>query len=250
MSKGLKNSVIIVTGAAQGIGRSVAKTLANSGAAILLADIQASKLADVEAELTHDGHRVATAKVDITDTAQTAEMAAVAIRRFGRIDGLVCCAGIDAQPGLAWEIDEAHWRRMVDVDLSGTWWCVKAVIPAMMKQRSGRIVLISSTSARTGGRKSSPAYSAAKAGLLGLTVSLSLQLEEYGILINAVTPGATGSTGTEMSDAEKRSYLADYPLGFGGPQPVADAVTYLLGSSGDWISGTVLNVSGGRWRGI
>lgn len=250
MSEDLRDRVVIVTGAAQGIGRCTAETLARAGASLLLADIQADKLTALAADVRASGGRAESTAVDITDTRQTAEMAAAALRHYGRIDALVCSAGLDAQPGLAWRIDETHWRRLIDVDLNGTWWCVKAVLSTMMAQRSGRIVLISSTSARTGGKTSSPAYSAAKAALLGLTVSLSLQLEEHGIRVNAITPGATGSTGTPMTPEERRSYLANHPLGFGGPQPVAEAVTYLIKPSGDWVSGAVLNVSGGRWRGI
>jgi NAD(P)-dependent dehydrogenase (short-subunit alcohol dehydrogenase family) len=246
----LAGKTAIVTGAAQGIGRCTATVLARAGASLLLSDIQEARLAEVATELREHGGRVESVVADIADTRQTTEMAAAALRHFGRIDALVCGGGLDAQPGKAWEIDEAHWRRLIDVDLNGTWWCVKAVLPAMMAQRAGRVVLISSTSARTGGKGSSPAYSAAKAGLLGLTVSLSLQLEEHGILVNAITPGATGSTGTPMTPEEQRSYLEAYPLGFGGPEPVADAVLYLIRPSGDWVSGAVLNVSGGRWRGI
>lgn len=246
----LSDTVAIVTGAAQGIGECIARTLAADRATLLLADIQEEKVADVSAALRRDGAHVQSTGVDITDLRQTDEMVAVALRHFGRVDALVGCAGIDAPSGLAWEIDEAHWRKLIDVNLSGTWWCIKSVLPHMMERRRGRIVLIGSTSARTGGKKSSPAYSAAKAGLLGLVVALSLQLERFGILVNTVTPGAIGTAGTPMTDEEKAEYLANYPLGFGGPQPVADAVRYLLGPSGNWISGAVLNVSGGRWRGI
>lgn len=246
----LSDTVAIVTGAAQGIGECIARTLLADSATLLLADIQEARVADVAAAFRRDGARVQSAGVDVSDLRQTEQMVTLALQHFGRVDALVNSAGVDAPPGLAWEIDEAHWCQVIDLDLSGTWWCIKSVLPHMMERRKGKIVSISSTSARTGGTRSSPAYSAAKAGLLGLVVALSLQLEQFGILVNAVMPGATGTTGTPMTDEEKTEYLANHPLGFGGPQPVADAVRYLLRPSGDWISGTVLNVSGGRWRGI
>ncbi len=247
---GLEDLVVVVTGAAQGIGERIARTLAADGAALLLADVQEAKAAGVAAALRADGGRAESAAVDIASPAQAAAMVEAALQRFGRVDALVNNAGIDAPRGLAWEIDEADWRRLVDVNLSGAWWCIKAVLPHMMARRRGKIVSISSVQARLGSNWASPAYAAAKAGLIGLTVCLSVQLEPYGILVNAITPGPVGTTGTPMTEEEKAAYAAAQPLGLGGPQPVADAVRYLLGPSGNWTSGAVLNVSGGRLRGM
>lgn len=247
---GLRGQVAIVTGAAQGIGEAIAHTLARQGARLLLADRQEKKLARVAEAIRAEGGTAEGVTTDIADPAQAEAMADAARAAFGRIDALVNNAALDAPPGRAAEIDVAHWRRVVDVDLSGAWWCVRAVLPTLRAQRSGRIVNISSISARMATRDTSPAYSAAKAGLLGLTISLSVQLEGEGILVNAITPGATGSTGTPVPEDERRLYEAVLPLGFGGPQPVADAVAYLLGPGGSWISGAVLNVSGGALRGV
>lgn len=246
----LIGQVIVVTGAAQGIGEAVARSLARDGARLLLVDVQEEKLARVAGAIREKGGAVESAITDIADPTQADAMAEAALDAFGRIDGLVNNAALDAPPGHAAEIDVAHWRRIIDVDLSGAWWCTRAVLPVMRAQRCGRIVNISSISARMATPETSPAYSAAKAGLLGLTISLSVQLECDGILVNAITPGATGSTGTPVPEDQRRLYEAVFPLGFGGPQPVADAVTFLLGSTGDWISGAVLNVSGGALRGL
>lgn len=247
---GLTDCVAIVTGAAQGIGECIARTLAADGVTLLLADIQESKVARVAASLQQGGARAESVPVDIGEPKSAVAMVEAALRHFGRVDALVNNAAIDAQPGLAWEIDEADWRRFIDVDLSGPWWCIKAVLPQMMERRRGKIVTISSITARVGSARHSPAYGAAKAGLIGLTIHLSVQLEPFGIRVNAITPGTIGTTGTPMTEIEKARYLADYPLGFGGPQPVADAVQFLLRPSGDWISGAVMNVTGGRLRGI
>ncbi len=244
----LAGTVALVTGAAQGIGRCIAGFLARDGAAVMLADVQAAAVAEVARQLAAEGRNAAAVPVDITDPERVRRMVEETIHRFGAVDVLVNNAGLDAPPGRAWELDEDHWRRIIDVDLSGAWWCARAVIPHMIARRSGRIIFISSTSARRGSPTITVAYNAAKAGLIGLTIGLSVQLEGHGIRVNAIAPGPTG-TGQPMTPAERAAYEAEHPLGLGGPEPVAHACLYLARGSGDWVSGTVLNVSGGRWRG-
>ncbi len=246
----LENTVVIVTGAAQGIGERTARTLAADGATLLLADIQEAKVASVADSIRREqGTRCESVYVDIGKPILCDEMVASALKHFGRVDALVNIGGIDAPPRPAWEIDEEHWRQIVDIDLNGPFWCIKAVMPHMMERRQGRIVTISSISGRRGDHRYSAAYSAAKAGLIGMTISLSVQLESYGILVNAIAPGTIGTTGTPMLAEERAAYDQAMPLGVGGPQPIADGVKYLLRSSGDWISGALLNISGGGWRG-
>ena len=246
----LGERTVIVTGAAQGVGECIARTLARDGASLFLADIQQEKVAGVAASLRQEGVRVESTGVDIADPQQTDAMVSEALSAFGQVDGLVNNAALDAPPGLAWEIDEAHWRKLIDVNLNGAWWCIQSVLPHMRDRGSGKIVTISSISARFATPETSPAYSAAKAGLIGMTISLSVQLEGQGILVNAITPGPTGNTGTPMPEDQKMLYEMMFPLGFGGSQPIADAVRFLLRSSGDWISGAALNVSGGVLRGM
>ena len=249
----LRGSVVIVTGAAQGIGEAIARTVAAGGAKLLLADLQSEKLEVVAETIRESGAEVETCTVDIADAdsaRRARDMAERAVDSYGAIHPLVNNAGLDAPNSHACDIDADHWYKVVDVNLSGGWWCTSAVLPTMLTQRSGRIINISSVSARLATPETSPAYSAAKAGLLGLTVSLSVQLEGKGILVNAITPGATGNTGTSVPDEVRGLYEAVLPLGFRGAQPIADAVRFLLDKSGDWISGAVLNVSGGALRGM
>jgi NAD(P)-dependent dehydrogenase (short-subunit alcohol dehydrogenase family) len=247
--KELTGQVAIVTGAAQGIGRCIAETLARDGASVVLADIQDEKAASVAAAICDDGGEAAAVEVDVRDPARADAMVAFALEHYGRVDLLVNDAGIDAPPGEAWTIDEEHWRAVIDTNLSGPWWCTKAVIPHMKQRGSGRIIFISSGSARIGEHDISVAYNASKAGLIGLTVGLSVHLEPFGILVNAVAPGPTG-TGQPMTERQRTGYLEQFPLGLGGPQPIADACLYLARGSGNWISGAVLNVSGGWVRGF
>jgi NAD(P)-dependent dehydrogenase (short-subunit alcohol dehydrogenase family) len=247
--KGLEGQVAIVTGAAQGIGRCIAETLARDGASVVLADIQDEKAGEVAAAIRDDGGEADAVAVDVRDPARAEAMVAFALQRYGEVDLLVNDAGIDAPPGEAWTIDEDHWRAVIDTNLSGPWWCTKAAIPHMKERGSGRIIFISSGSARIGEHDISVAYNASKSGLIGLTVGLSVHLEPFGILVNAVAPGPTG-TGQPMTERQRAGYLEQFPLGLGGPQPIADACLYLARSSGDWISGAVLNVSGGWVRGL
>ena len=244
----LDGEVALITGAAQGIGRCVAEFFAADGAAVMLADIQGDKADDVAAGLVAKGHTADAVQTDVSSVASTVEMVERTLTRFGRVDVLVNVAGIDAPPGSAWEIDEDHWRRVIDVDLTGQWWCAQAVLPHMMERGSGRIIFISSESARVGDHEISVAYNAAKAGLIGLTIGLSLQMEGSGILVNAVAPGSTG-TGRPIDPETLATFTDHLPLGVGGPEPVAHACLYLARASGDWVSGAVMNVSGGSVRG-
>jgi len=245
----LSGRIAIVTGAAQGIGRRIAEFLAEDGATVVVADIQEEKANEVAAALRDSGGEASAVAVDVADPAAAEAMVATTLERHGAVDLLVNDAGIDAPPGPAWEISEDHWRQVIGTNLSGSWWCARAVIPHMKERRSGRIIFISSGSARIGEHDISVAYNASKAGIIGLTIGLSVHLEPFNILVNAVAPGPTG-TGQPMTERQREDYTRQFPLGVGGPDPVAHACRYLAGSSGDWISGAVLNVSGGWVRGF
>jgi len=249
MNGGLDGAVVIVTGGAQGIGECIATFFARDGAQVLIGDIQEQKASLVAARLREESLVAESAPLDIRDPGSAASLMATAVDRWGRIDVLVNNAGLDAPPGEPWAIGEDEWRAVVDTDLSGPWWCTRAALPHMMARRAGRIIFISSGSARIGDPYISVAYNAAKAGLTGLTVGLAVHLEPYGILVNAIAPGPTG-TGTPMTSEERAGHERAFPLGVGGPEPVAHACLYLAKESGDWVSGSVLNVSGGWWRGF
>ena len=241
--------VALVTGAAQGIGKAIAESLAARGATVALADIDFEKASQVSESINNDGGKARAYHVDVADRETVTELVAAVTRDFRSIDALVNNGGLDAQPGRALEIDTAHWNRLIDIDLTGQWWCTQAVLPGMVERNYGRIVYVSSSSVYIGGQNISPAYCAAKSALIGLTVALATQMEQHNILVNCLMPGPTGNTGTPMDPSDVPAYLQNHPLGFGGPQPLVDATHYLLDSSGDWVSGAILNVSGGRLRG-
>ncbi|MDG2480039.1 MAG: SDR family NAD(P)-dependent oxidoreductase [Alphaproteobacteria bacterium] len=240
----LEGQHVVVTGAAQGIGECTARTLAAKGCRLYLTDIQAERVAGVANEL---GARHG--PVDIGDPPSAQTMINHAISQLGHIDSLVNIAGIDGPDDDALEETEEHWREIIDVDLSGPWWITRAALPHMIERGGGRVVITSSVTGVMGFAEFSPSYHAAKAGLVGLTLGLSARFETDGILINAITPGYIGTTGNPMPQSEIDAYNAVNPLGMGGAQPVADAVCYLLDDSGRWISGTVMNVTGGLLRG-
>jgi NAD(P)-dependent dehydrogenase (short-subunit alcohol dehydrogenase family) len=246
--RALEGRVVVVTGAAQGIGEAIARRMGAEGASVFAADVQGVRVGTVAESMREEGADATATGVDVADPDSAKAMIASCIERYGRVDALVNNAGIDAPPGEAWSIDEAHWRRVIDTNLSGAWWCTAAVLGHMQDRGSGRIIFISSGSARVGDPEISVAYNASKAGLVGLTIGLSAHLERFGILVNAIAPGYTG-TGEPLGDDERARYTAEHPLGIVGPGPVADACVYLASASGDWISGAVLNVSGGWIRG-
>jgi len=245
---GLANRIAVVTGAAQGIGEAISRAMARAGATVLLADLQEERANDVAEAMRLEGANASATFVDVADPGSADRMIATCLERFGRLDVLVNNAGIDAPPGAAWEIDAEHWRTVIGTNLSGAWWCTAAALEHMRERRSGRIIMISSGSARIGDSGISVAYNASKAGLIGLTIGLSVHLEPFGILVNAIAPGYTG-TGEPMTSEERAAYDAAHPLGIVGPEPVARACVYLASAGGDWITGAVLNVSGGWWRG-
>ncbi|WP_164758023.1 SDR family oxidoreductase [Mesorhizobium sp. M7D.F.Ca.US.004.01.2.1] len=244
----LKGQVVLVTGAVGGIGRSVSQALANAEMSIVAIDKDSEGLASLAKDLGVPANQLVTFTCDITDQPMVDAVVEAAVEKLGRIDALVHCAGLDAPAGFAWNEPANHWLKILDVNLNGAWWLTRAVLPKMIARGGGRIILVSSVAARSPTGRASVAYNAAKAGINGLTIGLSAQVEQYGILVNAIAPGPTG-TGTAMTASELETYLSAYPLGEGGPAPVANACLYLLGDGGDWISGAILNVSGGRYRG-
>ncbi len=237
-----------MTGAAGGIGGAIARALAEGGDKVVACDIEGDAVEAEALRLRREGFDVVAIRVDVAAPQSCRDMAEAVLSRHGRIDALVHAAGIDAPPGRAWEEEDAHWRQIIEVDLGGAFWAAKAVLPQMVGQKAGRIIFLGSVAARAPSLATSAAYNAAKAGINGLAVGLSAQVEAMGVRVNVIAPGPTG-TGAAMTAAQRRGYEALYPLGEGGTAPVVEACRYLLGPGGDWLSGSVLNVSGGRLRG-
>ena len=241
----LAGRVAIVTGAGKptGMGAAVAARLRELGADVAALDVQ------LPGALPPGVRGYACDVMDRDAVARTVERVA---EELGPPTIVINCAGMDRLSPHTWDMADDDWRRVVGVNLDGAWWVTSAAVPHMQDAGFGRVVFISSNAARIGGFGvgHSPAYSAAKAALGGLAVALSSQLEADGIRVNTICSGPTGTTGTPPSAEERAAYEAEHPLGFGTARPLVDAVEYLCRSSGDWISGAVMNVSGGEFRGF
>ena len=242
----LKDKIAVVTGAAQGIGQAIAETLARRGAHVVIADIQLEKAAATAQDIAAStGRRALAVQCNVADSASATALIDRTLAEFGRMDILINNAGT-TRDNLIVRISEADWDLILGINLKGAFNCSKAAVRPMMKQRSGRIVNISSVVglAGNGGQTN---YAASKAGLIGFTKSLAKELGGRHITVNAVAPGfiATALTreilGKMQDDAIKAT-----PLGrLGTVEDVAYAVAFLASDDAAFITGQVLSVDGG-----
>jgi len=242
----LENRTAIVTGGARGIGFAIAKRMLQSGAGVVLWDIDANALDKAAAALKRDG-RVTGATVDVTDEAAIARGVETAIRDFDRIDILVNNAGITGGNAPLWELKPEVWRRVVEVNLIAPYLTCRAVAPHMVAAGYGRIINIASIAGKEGNPNASH-YSASKAGLIGLTKSLAKELATTGVLVNCVTPAAAKTELFEQMKQEHIDYmLSKIPMNrFVEVEEVAAMVAWLASEECSFSTGAVFDISGGR----
>ena len=236
----------LITGASRGIGAAVAVAFAREGYNIAVnynkSDSAAEELCE---KLSSIGIQCAALKADVSDSASAAAMVAEAYNRFGFIDVLVNNAGISLIK-LFTDTTEQEWRSITDTNLSSVYYCCKAVLPAMIREHKGCIVNIASMWGETGA-SCEVAYSASKAGVIGLTKALAKELAPSGIRVNAVSPGVIMTDMMNGFSAEELDAIKDeIPLGrFGTPEDAAQAALFLASDRAGYITGQVLSVSGG-----
>jgi 3-oxoacyl-[acyl-carrier protein] reductase len=238
------NRTAVVTGGAAGIGFAIAQRFTASGAAVALWDRDETALAAAKAALGKD---TVTQAFDVADPAAVERAAEATAKALGRIDALVCSAGITGPNTTTWEYPVDAWRQVIDVNLNGLFYCNRAVVPAMLKRDYGRIVNIASVAGKEG-NPNAPAYSASKAGVIGLTKSLGKELAKTGIRVNCVTPAAVRTAiFDQMTQQHIDFMLAKIPLGrFGSVDEIASMVCWLASEECSFSTGAVFDLSGGR----
>ena len=239
MTQRFTGRTAIVTGGAAGIGAGVAARLAAEGAAVAVWDADAAALAAAPA-----AHKT---RVDVADAAAVAHAAAAAAAALGKIDILVACAGITGPNVAVAEYPVDAWDRVIDVNLNGVFYTNRAVVPYMQKNGYGRIVNIASIAGKEG-NPNAAAYSASKAGVIGLTKSLGKELANTEIRVNCVTPAAVRTAIFDQMTPQHIEYmLSKIPLGrFGQIAEIAALVCWLASEEASFSTGAVFDVSGGR----
>jgi len=245
----LSGRVALVTGASQGIGRSCALKLAQSGATLALAARSHEKLQELAAEIAAVGGKAAAFPLDVGDEEQIKSTFKAVLAQFGKIDILVNNAGI-TRDQLVMRMKRADWDSVLNTNLTSAYLCIQQVIGSMLKQRWGRIVNITSIFGQMG-QAGQANYAASKAGLIGLTMAIAREVASRNITCNAVAPGFIETAMTSaLSDDFKQNALKLIPLGrVGSPQDVAGAVAFLASEEASYITGHVLNVNGGMLMG-
>lgn len=234
----------IVTGAARGIGESIANRLASDGVRVAVADVDLDAATTAAAKFGNDAFPV---HLDVTNESSWTQAIQAIADRAGSVSILVNNAGIAGRSAPIWELAADEWRQVIDIDLSGVFLGCRAVIPSMIERGYGRIVNIASIAGKEGNPNAVP-YSAAKAGVIGLTKAVAKEVATKGILVNAVTPAVIETDILRQVSAEHVAYMTSkIPMGrVGQPEEVAELVRFLCSNHLTFSTGAVFDISGGR----
>ncbi len=241
----LKNKAVIVTGAGQGLGKGIALRLAAEGAKVTVVDIDQAKCLAVKEELVQAGYQAIAVPCNVANRAEVENMVEETVKAFGTVDVLINNAGI-TRDSMTVKMSDAQWDAVLDVNLKSVFLCCQAVLKVMVPQMSGKIVNIASLSGEMGniGQLN---YSAAKAGVIGVTKTLAREMAKKQINVNAISPGFIDSEMTAQIPEQVREQLIKaIPLGRSGkPLDIANACLFLASDESDYITGQVLRLNGG-----
>jgi 2-hydroxycyclohexanecarboxyl-CoA dehydrogenase len=244
---GTSGKVAVVTGGASGIGRAIARRLARDGAAVAIVDVDAAAGERVAAEV---GTRALAVPADVVDTSAVARAVERVRAALGPVGVLVNAAGIASFVPFA-DMTEAAWDRMIAVHLKGTYNCIRAVLPDMLAAGAGRIVNIASVAGLNGGGAGLSHYAAAKAGIIGLTKTLGVELAPHGITTNAIAPGLIDTPLLDrsgMPQEVRQLVVGRTPVGrIGTSEDIAAACAYLASDEASFVTGQVVSPNGGAW---
>jgi len=243
----LEGKKAVVTGAAQGIGQAVAECLAEAGADVVVVDLDAEQCRDTVQLVTRHRRQGLAVSANVGQWDAVTGMVDRVLQEWGRVDVLVNNAGI-TRDGLIMRMKEDDWNAVLQVNLTGTFYCMKAVLGPMARQRYGRIINMASIVGATGNAGQAN-YAASKAAVIGLTKSIAREYASRKITVNAVAPGFVDTAMTRALSQDARDALArQIPLGrFGQPADVAGAVRFLASDAAGYITGQVLHVNGGMY---
>jgi 3-oxoacyl-[acyl-carrier protein] reductase len=250
MDLGLKDKVVLITGAASGFGQAATRLLLKSEVKLVLADINTQGLAAITREANSAGTDAIEYPLDVSSPDQAKAVAAKAVEKFGRIDGMLHFAGVIDIHSIE-ETTVAHWNRVISINLLGTFLMVQAVSAVMKTQkRGGRIVLTASDAARKGASISGPAYAASKGGVIALTRDFAMKLGSSGIAVNAICPGIVRTPmvtdDAQIPEAALNEVINRTPLGrLGQPDDMAGAAIMLLTDAAKFVNGEIVEVNGG-----
>jgi NAD(P)-dependent dehydrogenase (short-subunit alcohol dehydrogenase family) len=256
-SSSLDGLVAVVTGAAQGLGLAMSERLARDGATVVMADLQHDKAKSEADRLSQDGLTIDAAPLDVSNSAEVTTFFDDVVHKYGSLNILVNNAGVGQTVTPTVELSDDEWQRVLNITLTGTFYCCRAAGAIMERQESGSIVNISSVNGQNPAALVA-AYNVAKAGVIMLTRTLSLELAAYGVRVNAVCPGPVFTDFNRTVMDQRRQSLditmdemvgrieKAVPLGrWGEPADIANGVAFLCSSDAAWITGEVLRVSGG-----
>ncbi len=246
----LEGKVAIITGAASGIGRATAQIFAREGAKLLLADLQEEAGNEIAQMARSAGADALFTRVDVANYAEVQAMVAKAVQSYGRLDCAFNNAGIDGRGGRIHECTEENWNRVISINLTGVWLCMKAEITQMLKQGNGGAIVNTSSVAGLAGGAGLPAYIASKHGVAGLTRAAALEYGKHNIRVNAVCPGPIrtpmlGRLLKRKDDVEAKLARAEPLKRLGEPSEIGETVAWLCSDRASFVHGLPMPVDGG-----